>query len=926
MAAMAPPLPPKEANQFKLVVKSYESKQYKKALKAADAILKKFPDHGETLAMKGLTLNNMERKSEAYELVRRGLKNDLKSHVCWHVYGLLYRSDREYREAIKCYLNALRIDPENNQILRDLSLLQVQMRNRAGFVETRRQLMTLKVSNRSNWIAFAIAQHINENPTMAVSVLKAYESTLDEDYPPPSEKYEHSEMLLYKAMLLEEGGQLEEALGVLAKEEPLIVDKLALREQRGALLLRLHRPAEAEKVYRGLLMLNPDNYEYFAGLQSCLGLQPGPDGGYSAGKVEKLVPLYEELRRAFPKSSAIKRLPLDFLDGGALETAVDAYVRPMLRKGVLSVYSDLKVLYAHPGKADVLERVFERLEASLKSSGSFPPLEGEGDEPKEEGPHVLAWTLYLLAQHYCRRRQHEKALAKVAEVLEHTPTMVDALMVKGRILKHAGDFQASASAANEAREMDLADRYLNSECVKRQLRADLVERAEKTAALFTKDGEQHDNLFEMQAMWYELASGDSCLRQKRYGKALKKYLAVHKHYNDMVEDQFDFHTYCMRKMTLRAYVKMLRYEDSLHAHRSFCRGAQGTIRCYLALYDEPPTATEEEEENDVAGMSPGDRKKLRQKRRKAEARAKKEAEEKAKDEEEKAAAAAAAASPAPAGKGGKKGAERAAAKPADPDPDGAQLAHVADPLAEAVKYLELLQEHAPQQLATHVLAFDVHFRRSKLLLALQALKRQLRLEPDSPDVHRCLIRYFHTVDALEAPQDEQARLVQTVIAAERADIEALAEGRTLLQVNEAFLEEHSTGSLLHRASAGEMLCLLAPREAERAVEILEDARPPLASPGQTVAEGCLLWSLEDCIQVHRLLEGPLDDKDAALRWSEKCRVLFPFSEYFEGPKCSGVVGLTPPASPALANGDIVEVSRDVASLSLHTVANGDVAS
>ena len=48
-----------------------------------------------------------------------------KIHVCWHVYGLLYRSDREYREAIKCYRNALRIDPNNIEILCDLSLLQV---------------------------------------------------------------------------------------------------------------------------------------------------------------------------------------------------------------------------------------------------------------------------------------------------------------------------------------------------------------------------------------------------------------------------------------------------------------------------------------------------------------------------------------------------------------------------------------------------------------------------------------------------------------------------------------------------------------------------------------------------------------------------------------------------------------------------------
>jgi peptide alpha-N-acetyltransferase len=67
--------------------KFYETKCYKKGIKAADAILKKYPEHGETLAMKGLTLNCLERKEDAYKLVREGLKQDLGSHVCWHVYG-----------------------------------------------------------------------------------------------------------------------------------------------------------------------------------------------------------------------------------------------------------------------------------------------------------------------------------------------------------------------------------------------------------------------------------------------------------------------------------------------------------------------------------------------------------------------------------------------------------------------------------------------------------------------------------------------------------------------------------------------------------------------------------------------------------------------------------------------------------------------
>ena len=40
-----------------LLQKSYETKQYKKGLKAADAILKKFPDHGGILSMVILFFN-----------------------------------------------------------------------------------------------------------------------------------------------------------------------------------------------------------------------------------------------------------------------------------------------------------------------------------------------------------------------------------------------------------------------------------------------------------------------------------------------------------------------------------------------------------------------------------------------------------------------------------------------------------------------------------------------------------------------------------------------------------------------------------------------------------------------------------------------------------------------------------------------------
>jgi tetratricopeptide (TPR) repeat protein len=77
-AGMGRPLPKKEADLFRNVVKHYEMKQYKKAIKQSDAILKKFPNHGETLAMKGLTLNYTNKKEEALALVKLGLMNDMR--------------------------------------------------------------------------------------------------------------------------------------------------------------------------------------------------------------------------------------------------------------------------------------------------------------------------------------------------------------------------------------------------------------------------------------------------------------------------------------------------------------------------------------------------------------------------------------------------------------------------------------------------------------------------------------------------------------------------------------------------------------------------------------------------------------------------------------------------------------------------------
>ncbi|XP_052176449.1 N-terminal acetyltransferase A complex auxiliary subunit NAA15-like isoform X2 [Diospyros lotus] len=852
---MGASLPPKEANLFKVIAKSYETKQYKKGLKAADSILKKFPDHGETLSMKGLTLNCMDRKAEAYELVRLGLKNDLKSHVCWHVYGLLYRSDRDYREAIKCYRNALKIDPDNIEILRDLSLLQVQMRDLTGFVETRQQLLTLKPNHRMNWIGFAVAHHINLNASKTIDILEAYEGTLEDDYPPDNERCEHGEMLLYKISLMEECGLLERALEELHKKESKIVDKLAYKELEVSLLVKLGHLEEGEQLCRMLLAMNPDNYRYYQILQKCVGL-PSDTPQYSPDEIIRLEALYKSLGKKYIQSSAVKRIPLDFLSDDKFQKAADDYIRPLLTKGVPSLFSDLCPLYDHPGKADILEHLILGLEHSIRTTGGY------AGRMEKEPPSTLLWTLFYLAQHYERHGQYDTALAKIDEAIKHTPTVIDLYSVKARILKHAGDFVAAAALADEARCMDLADRYINSECVKRMLQADQVALAEKIAVLFTKDGDQHNNLHDMQCMWYELASGESYFRQGDLGRALKKFLAVEKHYADITEDQFDFHSYCLRKMTLRTYVEMLKFQDQLHSHDYFHKAASGAIRCYIKLYSSPPKLAADEDD-ERSKLLPSQKKKMRQKQRKAEARAKKVAE--VKNEE---------LSFSGVPKSGKRH-----VKQVDLDPNGEKLLKVEDPLLEATKYLKLLQKHSPDSLETHLLSFELNMRKKKILLAFQAVKQLLRLNAENPNSHCCLIRFFHKLGDMPAPVSETEKLIWAVLEAERPTLSQL-HGKSILEANSLFLKKHE-GSLMHRAAAADMLYSLDSSRRAEAVKLIEDSSNNVVS-----IDGALgpvnEWKLKDCIAVHRLLGTTLSDHDAALRWKERCAQYFPYSTYFEG--------------------------------------------
>lgn len=809
----------------------------------------KFAEHGETLAMKGLTLNCLGKKEDAYDLVRRGLRNDLKSHVCWHVYGLLQRSDKKYDEAIKCYRNALKWDKDNLQILRDLSLLQIQMRDLEGYRETRYQLLQLRPAQRASWIGYAIAYHLLEDYEMAAKILEEFRKT--QQTSPDKVDYEYSELLLYQNQVLREAGLFKEALDHLCTYEKQICDKLAVEETKGDLLLRLGRLEEATEVYRALQDRSPENWAYYKGLESAL----------KPASVQEKLKIYEESWTKYPKGLLPRRLPLNFLTGAKFRECLDKYLRMNFSKGCPPVFNTLRSLYSDKEKVEIIEDLVVGYDTSLKSCRLF----NINDDGKEEPPTTLLWVQYYLAQHYDKIGQPALALEYINAAIDSTPTLIELFLVKAKIYKHAGNIKEAARWMDEAQALDTADRFINSKCAKYMLKANLIKEAEEMCSKFTREGTSAvENLNEMQCMWFQTECAQAYKSMNKYGDALKKCHEIERHFVEITDDQFDFHTYCMRKITLRSYVDLLKLEDVLRQHPFYFKAARIAIEIYLKLHDNPLTDENKEHEADTANMSDKELKKLRNKQRRALKKAQLE-EEKKNAEKEK------------MQRNQKKKKEDDDEEIGGPKEEliPEKLAKVDSPLEEAIKFLMPLKNLVKNKIETHLYAFEIYFRKEKFLLMLQSVKRAFALDPLHPWLHQCLTRFFCAV----SDSKELNESVRTVL---KQEMNRLFGETSPAKFNNSFLKQNND-SIPHRSAAAKMMYYMDPSSQKQAVELATALDEPLTNR-----------SLQICTDVlEALRDGILGDcKEVAECYRASCHKLYPYALAFMPPGYEEDISIT----------------------------------
>ncbi|GAA6085083.1 N-alpha-acetyltransferase 15, NatA auxiliary subunit a, partial [Tachysurus ichikawai] len=353
------------------------------------------------------------------------------------------------------------------------------------------------------------------------------------------------------------------------------------------------------------------------------------------------------------------------------------------------------------------------------------------------------------------------------------------------------------------------------------------------------------------------------------------------HFVEITDDQFDFHTYCMRKMTLRSYVALLKLEDVLRMHPFYFKAAQTAIQIYLGLHDNPLSDDSKESQTDSITLTDKEMKKLRNKQRRAQKKAQLEEEKKNAEKEKQL-------------KNQKKKKEE------DEEEIGPKeelvpekLAKIENPLEEAVKFLIPLKNLVKNRIETHLLAFEIYFRKEKYLLMLQSVKRAYALDPDHPWLHQCLIRFFKGVaDSKSLPQP-----VHVVLKREITRLFGESDPKTY---NKNFLSKHSS-SIPHRLAGAKMMVYLDPSSESTAAELATSLDE--SHTGRTI---------KTCTEVLQALkDGSLgsEQQNVLESYRASCHTIYPYCLAFMPPGYQDNTTVT--TNGDLSSGDHEDVTNEI---------------
>ncbi len=547
--------------EFQIALREFDSKRYEKVEKLCNKMIAKNPKDDQALSLKGLSYLYLKKPEEGEKIIKEAIKVNMKSAVAWHFYALFHKEQGNYSQAMKSYNRALKQAPTNFNIIRDLSYMQLYLRQLNSFVETCRLGIDNKPGVLLNWVSFAFGCTLIKDYRSALTALKSTENigiTV-------LKKNEIHELKIFNAMIQNLDGKYEESMNYLIHFKNELIDKPLVYS------MIIENAVKSKKYNIGLdycskaLVLNPEN----ANLICAYFLMKINDKDFEPKTyndllnisedykfLPKMLEILSELKEKYPKNKILFTLELAFKQGEEFKKLFEDYFLKQVEITIPSFYINIKFIYKlQPYKIKYIQEILDKYLEIIKKNNKF------SDEL--DLPIHISWVYFYAAQHYLFLAELEKAFNFINLAIDFTPSVVEFYMIASKILKHSYMMDKSILAFDKARQLDLGDRYLNAKLAKIYIREGQIEKNNEVMKLFVPQPLTEENIKFSETLWYLNECGCCYLTKKNILRSHYCFQNIINVFLIIIKEQVDFYNYCLRRYMLRDFYNTITYLDGM---------------------------------------------------------------------------------------------------------------------------------------------------------------------------------------------------------------------------------------------------------------------------------------------------------------------------------------------------------------------------
>ena len=513
----------KDIKKIDISSRNHPKGYYDSGIDHCEKLLKLSPNHPDGMMYLALFYQYSKEKEKAEQLINQAVRINMKNAEVWKFKGLIHKDQKDYANAMKAMTMSNRLNPNDTDVLRDLSSLYLQERNYKLFLEQAGKLLS-KSSHITSVTRYALAQDLNNNPEAALKILDVYESNMTPNVS-QDELVFRNELGLYHLDLLIRTGKYEDAINYV-EHYFYFKDSMSVSEMIAKCYLALEKKNDLIQIVHKMLDYYPENGDYFNMLESVLSPED---------YLKELFSIKDKLKSRYAE---VRILEILDINDSRFEELLKSYLQPYLKKGAPSVYTTLE------------ELSLEKLDMAAK-------IAKETDVLLCYVPNVHLFVANVLAAH----KDYQNALNEIDAGLKHTPTFIDLIYAKARILKKSGRISEATEFARQLADADPNDRNANTLYVNYLLKNGNMDEAFKVGRPFSIDHNQLSKILITQNNQLFLHIAECALRGGDIPLATKFYENVITTFIEYKNSKFNYLGWGLRQ--IKSLYDILMWDNEL---------------------------------------------------------------------------------------------------------------------------------------------------------------------------------------------------------------------------------------------------------------------------------------------------------------------------------------------------------------------------